>query len=131
MVDLTKTPDDLPIPQDDGSANHLPGMTLPSLSLLSTNGNQIDLGSFKDFLVIYCYPMTGQPNVPLPDGWDQIPGASLVCRWLQRSSCARFHGRHRRPCLPHHRCRGACVRTTPGLTIRCSRPPSAAAELTR
>jgi peroxiredoxin len=75
MVDLTKTPDDLPIPQDDGSAKHLVGMTLPSLSLLSTNGNQIDLGSFKDFLVIYCYPMTGQPNVPLPDGWDQIPGA--------------------------------------------------------
>jgi peroxiredoxin len=26
-------------------------------------------------LVIYCYPMTGQPNVPLPEGWDQIPGA--------------------------------------------------------
>ena len=75
MVDLTKTPDDLPIPQDDGSANHLVGMKLPSLSLLATNGKQMDLGSFTDFLVIYCYPMTGQPNVALPDGWDQIPGA--------------------------------------------------------
>ena len=36
MIDLTKTPDDLPIPQDDGSANHLVGMTLPRLSLLAT-----------------------------------------------------------------------------------------------
>ena len=75
MVDLSKTPDDLPIPQDDGAARHLVGITLPRLSLLATNDKQIDLGSFKDFLVIYCYPMTGQPNVALPDGWDQIPGA--------------------------------------------------------
>ena len=75
MVDLTKTPVDLSIPQDDGLANHLVGMTLPRLFLLGTNGKQIDLGASKDFLVIYCYPMTGQPNVPLPEGWDQIPGA--------------------------------------------------------
>lgn len=75
MIDLSKTPDDLPVPLDDGAAKHLLGMTLPSLSLLATNGKQIDVGSFKDFLVIYCYPMTGQPNVALPDGWDQIPGA--------------------------------------------------------
>ena len=61
MVDLTKTPDNLPIPQDDGAARHLVGMTLPRLSLLATNGKQIDLGSFKDFLVIYCYPMTDSP----------------------------------------------------------------------
>jgi peroxiredoxin len=25
--------------------------------------------------VIYIYPMTGRPGVPLPDGWDDIPGA--------------------------------------------------------
>lgn len=75
MIDLTKTPDNLPIPLDDGAANHLIGMTLPNLSLLGTNGKLINIGSFKDFLVIYCYPMTGQPNVALPEGWDQIPGA--------------------------------------------------------
>ena len=28
MVDLTKTPDNLPIPEDDGAAKHLVGMTL-------------------------------------------------------------------------------------------------------
>ncbi|MBW8617232.1 MAG: peroxiredoxin [Hyphomicrobiales bacterium] len=75
MIDLTKTPDNLPIPKDDKAADHLIGMTLPNLSLLGTNGKLINIGSFKDFLVIYCYPMTGQPNVALPEGWDQIPGA--------------------------------------------------------
>ena len=25
--------------------------------------------------MIYIYPMTGRPDVPLPDGWDGIPGA--------------------------------------------------------
>lgn len=75
MIDLSKNPDDLPVPLDDVAAKHLLGMTLPSLSLLATNGKQIDICSFKHFLVIYCYPMTGQPNVALPDGWDQIPGA--------------------------------------------------------
>jgi peroxiredoxin len=26
-------------------------------------------------LIIYAYPMTGLPGVPVPDGWDEIPGA--------------------------------------------------------
>jgi len=25
--------------------------------------------------VIYCYPMTGVPGQPLPDGWNLMPGA--------------------------------------------------------
>ena len=25
--------------------------------------------------MLYVYPMTGRPNVALPDGWDEIPGA--------------------------------------------------------
>jgi len=25
--------------------------------------------------VLYLYPMTARPGVPLPDGWDLIPGA--------------------------------------------------------
>ena len=53
-MDLTKTPDDLPIPQDDGSARHLVGTTLPSLSLLSTNGNQIDLVAYTEYDVDHC-----------------------------------------------------------------------------
>jgi peroxiredoxin len=43
--------------------------------LKATNGTTINFGDIFSRLVIYCYPMTGQPNVALPDGWDQIPGA--------------------------------------------------------
>jgi peroxiredoxin len=75
MNNLNQLPTDLPAPQDDGASNHLKGMKLPPVSLNATNGAVIHLGEIKGRLVIYCYPMTGQPNVALPDGWDQIPGA--------------------------------------------------------
>jgi peroxiredoxin len=75
MTNLNQLPTDLPIPQDDGAANHLVGMRLPSISLSTTAAKQLNLGEVRGRLVIYCYPMTGQPNVALPDGWDQIPGA--------------------------------------------------------
>ena len=70
MTNLNQLPTDLPIPQDDGSTNHLKGMKLPHVALNATNGKTIHLGDIKGKLVIYCYPMTGQPNVALPDGWD-------------------------------------------------------------
>jgi peroxiredoxin len=75
MTNFNELPADLPIPQDDGSTNHLKGMKLPKVSLQASNGKRIDLADIKGRLVIYCYPMTGQPNVALPNGWDQIPGA--------------------------------------------------------
>ena len=68
-------PPDLPLPVDDGAARHLPGLRLPSLPLASTQGGMIDLAAIGGSLVVYCYPMTGRPGVPLPEGWDQIPGA--------------------------------------------------------
>jgi len=69
-------PADLPKPIDDGMAAHLRGMELPDLSLPSTGGRLVDLRKLGDGrTVIYCYPMTGVPGVPLPDGWDLIPGA--------------------------------------------------------
>ena len=75
MANLNELPKDLPVPQDDGAADHLKGKRLPNVRLAATNGQAIDLGDLPGTVVIYCYPMTGQPNVPLPDGWDQIPGA--------------------------------------------------------
>ena len=75
MTNVNELPTDLPVPLDDGSTNHLKGMRLPKISLQATNGKRIDLADIKGRLVIYCYPMTGQPNLALPDGWDQIPGA--------------------------------------------------------
>ena len=40
--------------------------------------------------VIYCYPMTGVPGTPLPEGWDMIPGA----RGCTPQTCG-FRDRHR------------------------------------
>ena len=51
------------------------GSKIDSIELRSTNGLKVDLGSIKGKVVIYCYPMTGRPDVPLPDGWNEIPGA--------------------------------------------------------
>lgn len=75
MINLSQLPSDLPIPQDDGAAKHLKGMRIPEISLQSTTGKKLNPGDIQGRLVIYCYPMTGQPNVALPEGWDQIPGA--------------------------------------------------------
>jgi peroxiredoxin len=69
-------PPDLPRPVDDGAADHLRGMTMPAISLASTSGESIDLSAPRaQRTVVYCYPMTGVPGKPLPDGWDSIPGA--------------------------------------------------------
>lgn len=75
MPSLEQLPQNLPIPQDDGASDHLKGMKLPAISLPATNGKTIDFGSIKGKTVIYCYPMTGRPEVALPEGWDHIPGA--------------------------------------------------------
>ena len=75
MTILTELPSDLPQPLDDGAANHLVGMKLPQLTLQATTGVRINVGAVPGLLVVYCDPMTGQPNVALPEGWDQIPGA--------------------------------------------------------
>lgn len=72
---LQSLPDNLPKPVDDGAADHLLGMALPELTLPATNGEMISPGQIARRLVIYAYPMTGRPDVPLPDGWDEIPGA--------------------------------------------------------
>ena len=66
----------LPIPQNDGGCDHLLGEKLPAVMLASTDGNQLDLSVIQGKIVVYCYPMTKQPDVPIPDGWEQIPGAA-------------------------------------------------------
>ena len=69
-------PTDLPRPVDDGAADHLLNMKLPKVSLRSTKGREVDLSDLRvNRTVIYCYPMTGVPGTPLPEGWDAIPGA--------------------------------------------------------
>jgi peroxiredoxin len=63
-------------PVDDGAANHLMGLPIPQVFLRSTAGRLVDLSELSSpWSVIYCYPMTGIPGKPLPEGWDMIPGA--------------------------------------------------------
>jgi peroxiredoxin len=72
---LLDIPADLPVPQDDGACDHLPGMRLPALTLPATNGSVVDLSALPGRSVVYIYPRTGRPDQPLPAGWDAIPGA--------------------------------------------------------
>ena len=64
-------PDGLPVPVDDGAAEHLTGAELPDLVLPSSQGAV----NIRDFEVLYVYPRTGRPDRPLLPGWDEIPGA--------------------------------------------------------
>ncbi len=85
-ADFTSLPPDLPVPVDDGAADHLPGSVLPEgLVLPSTQGGSADLAELATKkLVAYVYPRTGVPGEPLPQGWDEIPGA----RGCTPQSCA-------------------------------------------
>ncbi|GGY01400.1 MerR family transcriptional regulator [Streptomyces hiroshimensis] len=76
MNDYLSLPADLPAPEDDGAAGHLPGMKAPSLELSGTAGGTIRLDALAaGRTVIYVYPLTGRPGTDLPEGWDSIPGA--------------------------------------------------------
>ncbi len=78
-------PDDLPVPVDDGAADHLEGAEMPALSLPATSGDALDLSeAARGTLVLYVYPRTGRPGEPLPEGWNDIPGA----RGCTPQSCA-------------------------------------------
>jgi peroxiredoxin len=74
VKNLAELPEDLPIPVDDGAGNHLETI-LHSIELPSTQGRNVDLSKVVGYVTIYCYPMTGQPDISLPAGWDLIPGA--------------------------------------------------------
>lgn len=79
----------LPVPQDDGAADHLGGMAMPSIALPATDGTRVDLSALAGRSIVYAYPRTGRPNTPNPDGWDMIPGA----RGCSPQSCA-FRDHH-------------------------------------
>ena len=87
MRDFQRLPDDLPVPVDDGAADHLAGVELPELRLPSTaqGAAKTDLAALgSGLLVAYVYPRTGVPGRPLPENWDDIPGA----RGCTPQSCA-------------------------------------------
>jgi peroxiredoxin len=77
------------VPEDDGAAEHLPGMELPPLALRSTQGGEIVLAELSDRSILFCYPRTGRPDEELPPGWNEIPGA----RGCTPEACG-FRDRH-------------------------------------
>ena len=79
-LDWTFLPQGLPVPEDDGGADHLPGAGLPDLELDSSLGPV----NVRDFDVVYVYPQAGRPDRPSPPGWDETPGA----RGCTPQSCA-------------------------------------------
>ena len=78
--DVYSLPPGLPVPEDDGAADHLTGLELPDLTLASSQGDV----NVRDFAVVYIYPRSGRPGVPLLEGWDETPGA----RGCTPQSCA-------------------------------------------
>jgi peroxiredoxin len=84
-------PENLPVPENDGAADHLPGLAMPSIVLPSTSGASVDLAELgPGRTVVFVYPLTGLPNVDVPEGWDSIPGA----RGCNAEACS-FRDQHR------------------------------------
>ncbi len=76
MSDLTQLPAGLPVPPDDGAADHLRGLAMPRIELPSTADHPVQLQAMGEGRsVLYVYPLTGRPGADLPAGWDAIPGA--------------------------------------------------------
>ena len=57
--DFYRLPENLPILEDDGVADHLLGARLPSVPLASTSGNLVDLSALEGRTVVYFYPRDG------------------------------------------------------------------------
>ena len=56
--------------------NTLENTNFPNISLPNQDGNLLNLHRPDTFrMVLYFYPMTGRPDRPLPDNWNNIPGA--------------------------------------------------------
>ena len=74
--DVYTLPPDLPVPVDDGAADHLRGAVVPSLALPATSGVVVDLAALaRRPAVLFFYPRTGRPGQSAGRDWDLIPGA--------------------------------------------------------
>ena len=78
VKDPLQLPDDLPVPEDDGAADHLAGTALPPVTLRASDGTTVRLDELDGRTVVFAYPRTGRPGEPSLGGdeeWDAIPGA--------------------------------------------------------
>jgi len=51
------------------------GLALPTVSLVTTEGEAISLATLPGRSLIIVYPWTGRPGLSNPPNWDDIPGA--------------------------------------------------------
>ena len=73
---LSTLPPDLPVPVDDGAADHLRGAVVPRVALPATSGAIVDLAALaRQPAVLFFYPRTGRPGQSAWRDWDLIPGA--------------------------------------------------------
>jgi peroxiredoxin len=78
-------PSGLPVPIDDGQADHLLGLVLPELTLESSGREELSLAELASGrLVLFVFPSIGRPGVAPAPGWDEIPGA----RGCTQETCA-------------------------------------------
>lgn len=75
MLEMPPLPEGLPVPEDDGACDHLIGMSLPPVNLVSSSRQLVNMAALRGLNVIYIYPMSGEDDSVLPDNWDSIPGA--------------------------------------------------------
>jgi peroxiredoxin len=87
--DIQALPPDLPVPIDDGACAHLQGAAVPPIRLKSSTRRVIDVSELRGTVVMYVFPRITAADRPVPDGWDQIPGA----RGCTPQSC-RFRDLH-------------------------------------
>ena len=74
--DVYTLPPDLPVPVDDGAADHLRGAAVPPLALPATSGRVVDLAELaRQPAVLFFYPRPGRAGQSAGRDWDLIPGA--------------------------------------------------------
>ena len=62
--------------ENEGHMKIFNDKNFPNISLPNQDGNLLNLHRIDTFrMVLYFYPMTGRPDRPLPDNWNNIPGA--------------------------------------------------------
>ena len=72
----SELPKNLPKPENDGEADHLPNMTIPKIVLPSTTEGMLDTTkSNTNYLILYFFPKMVVLGEDIPSGWNDIPGA--------------------------------------------------------
>ena len=101
--DLYKLPEGMPVPEDDGGADHLKGAALPSVSLPATDGSTVDLSALPHLVRVgehLVEPPQSQPAEREAHRWREPHEPARLLRDLYRRRKQRPVGRRE-----HHACR--------------------------